>query len=188
MPWPNWLGEYYESNPGPAKRPQTSPVLQRLAAIARCCIVLPISELDGEHSVSMPSVGELKKTSIVGSWLVTLRLIESSGIAVGGDHSVLGSETAKSLSGQDSWSAYLDRRALGDWLRVRVRQPGDRFQPLGMEGKKKLQDFFTDDKVPRGWRDRVPVLVAEQGIAWVVGYRIAHWARVVASESGTGTH
>ena len=146
----------------------------------------PFPELDGEHSVSMPSVGELKKTSIVGSWLVTLRLIESSGIAVGGDHSVLGSETAKSLSGQDSWSAYLDRRALGDWLRVRVRQPGDRFQPLGMEGKKKLQDFFTDDKVPRGWRDRVPVLVAEQGIAWVVGYRIAHWARVVASESGTG--
>jgi tRNA(Ile)-lysidine synthase len=49
-----------------------------------------------------------------------------------------------------------------------------------MAQAKKLQDFFTDSRVPRDWRDRVPLLVSEGGIAWVVGWRIAHWAKVRA--------
>ena len=76
--------------------------------------------------------------------------------------------------------AVLDADALGDTPSVRGRQPGDRFQPIGMEGAKKLQDFFVDEKVPRTWRDRVPLVVGPRGIAWVVGYRIAQWARVTS--------
>ena len=59
---------------------------------------------------------------------------------------------------------------------MRTRRPGDRFQPSGMTGTKKLQDFFTDAKVPRALRDSVPLLVCERGIAWVVGHRVAGWA------------
>ena len=66
----------------------------------------------------------------------------------------------------------------GEPLSLRARQPGDRFQPLGMTGRKKLKDFLIDDKVPRAHRDRVPLLVTPRGIAWVPGHRIAHWARV----------
>ncbi len=62
--------------------------------------------------------------------------------------------------------------------------PGDRFQPLGLNGEKKLQDFFTDARVPKEWRKRIPLLVTERGIAWVVGYRIAHWAKVDTSRPG----
>ena len=51
-------------------------------------------------------------------------------------------------------------------------------ESLGMDQDKKLQDFFTDARVPGDWRDRVPLLVSSRGIAWVVGYRIAHWARL----------
>jgi tRNA(Ile)-lysidine synthase len=41
-----------------------------------------------------------------------------------------------------------------------------------MKGKiKKLQDFFTDRKVPRHERGKVPLLVAPEGILWVVGMR-----------------
>jgi tRNA(Ile)-lysidine synthase len=47
-----------------------------------------------------------------------------------------------------------------------------------MTGHKKLQDFMVDAKVPEPWRDRVPLLVAGRGIAWVAGWRIAEWARV----------
>jgi tRNA(Ile)-lysidine synthase len=43
---------------------------------------------------------------------------------------------------------------------------------------KKLQDFMVDDKIPREWRDRVPLVVSPRGIVWVVGWRIADWARV----------
>ena len=47
-----------------------------------------------------------------------------------------------------------------------------------MTHQKKLQDFLTDARVPESWRDRVPLLVTGRGIAWVVGHRIAEWARV----------
>ena len=67
-----------------------------------------------------------------------------------------------------------DAVALGSGLFVRTWQDGDRFQPLGMTGEKKLQDFFVDEKVPRRQRIRVPLLCAADGrIAWVVGYRLA---------------
>jgi tRNA(Ile)-lysidine synthase len=42
-----------------------------------------------------------------------------------------------------------------------------------MPGHKKLQDFFVDAKVPRVERDRIPLLLAGQRIAWVVGQRVA---------------
>ena len=73
--------------------------------------------------------------------------------------------------------ASLDARGAAGDLLVRSRRAGDRFHPLGMKTDKKLQDFFVDHKVPREWRDRVPLLVAGGRIAWVVGYRVAEWAR-----------
>ena len=57
-------------------------------------------------------------------------------------------------------------------LVIRAWQAGDRFFPHGMKGKsKKLQDFFTDRKVARHTRGKVPLLVAPEGILWVVGMR-----------------
>ncbi len=57
-------------------------------------------------------------------------------------------------------------------LTVRARQDGDFFFPLGFEGKrKKLQDFFVDEKVPRFERDSVPVVLSGEDIIWVAGYR-----------------
>ena len=65
-------------------------------------------------------------------------------------------------------------------LGLRVRQAGDRFQPLGMGGRSvKLADFLTNQKVPRVARDRLPLLVGEGGIAWVCGQRVDERARVV---------
>ena len=55
-------------------------------------------------------------------------------------------------------------------LLVRAWQDGDRFSPHGMKGRsKKLQDFFTDRKVARRERGKIPLLVAPEGILWVVG-------------------
>ncbi|HSE58204.1 MAG TPA: tRNA lysidine(34) synthetase TilS [Nitrospiraceae bacterium] len=57
-------------------------------------------------------------------------------------------------------------------LSLRSWQPGDSLCPAGMGGhRKKLQDLFTDMKIPRKDRDRVPILVAPEGILWVVGCR-----------------
>lgn len=77
--------------------------------------------------------------------------------------------------------AQLDADAVGERLRVRAWRAGDRFQPLGMAQSKKLQDFFVDAHVPSEKRGRVALIESSRGIAWVVGLRIAEWAKVTAS-------
>ncbi len=84
------------------------------------------------------------------------------------------------LSALSPWVSFLDPAVAGTPLFVRSRRPGDRFQPLGMAAPKRLQDFFVDERVPRAWRDRVPLVETERGIAWVAGRRPAEWARLPA--------
>ena len=80
-------------------------------------------------------------------------------------------------------SVAVDLDAVAGNLCVRRRQDGDRFQPLGMAGHKKLQDFLTDAHIPRDERDGVPLFVSRRGIVWVGGLRIAEWARPRPGES-----
>jgi tRNA(Ile)-lysidine synthase len=64
-------------------------------------------------------------------------------------------------------------------LAVRNRRPGDRFQPFGLDGQKKLQDFLVDRKVARAERDGVPLVVDENDrILWVAGHEIDEAFRV----------
>jgi tRNA(Ile)-lysidine synthase len=81
------------------------------------------------------------------------------------------------------WSveARLDADCVHWPLVLRTRRPGDRFQPLGMTGTRKLQDFFTDAKIPLEDRDRIPVLCDSKQILWVAGYRIDHRVRLEES-------
>ncbi|ROQ90734.1 tRNA lysidine(34) synthetase TilS [Desulfosoma caldarium] len=72
----------------------------------------------------------------------------------------------------DLLMALMDAESLRWPLVVRSFKPGDRFRPLGARGSKKLQDFFTDAKVPRRLRARVPLLCDQEKICWVVGYRL----------------
>lgn len=73
----------------------------------------------------------------------------------------------------------MDGCALGDKLFVRTWQPGDRLQPLGMTGHKKVQDIFVDEKVPRRQRARVPLLTtSDDEIVWAVGYCLSEQFKV----------
>jgi tRNA(Ile)-lysidine synthetase-like protein len=70
------------------------------------------------------------------------------------------------------WQAQFDYDKIIEPLILRNRRPGDRICPAGMGGRsKKLQDLFTDEKVPRLERDRVPVLAAGDTLLWAVGIR-----------------
>ena len=71
-----------------------------------------------------------------------------------------------------------DAAALGKDLVIRCRRPGDRFTPMGMDGTKKLKDYFADAGVPAWERDRRPLLVAGGRIVWVVGGAISGHAAV----------
>lgn len=74
-------------------------------------------------------------------------------------------QQAKGLSVRMDWST------IKPPLEVRGRRAGDRIDPVGMKGHQKIQDILVDAKVPRLQRDTVPILVDQDGILWVAGYR-----------------
>lgn len=78
----------------------------------------------------------------------------------------------------DAVLARFDSDAVEGELAVRWPLPGDRYQPIGLKGTKKLSDLLADRKVPSFERPLVPVVVDNQGILWPIGHPIAHRARL----------
>lgn len=68
-------------------------------------------------------------------------------------------------------SAVFDVEKLSMPLIIRHRMQGDFFYPSGFGKRKKVQDFFVDEKIPKDERDTVPILTSNGNIVWIVGYR-----------------
>ncbi|KQR69887.1 tRNA lysidine(34) synthetase TilS [Pedobacter sp. Leaf176] len=67
---------------------------------------------------------------------------------------------------------FVDKAVLQFPLVLRTWQNGDKFMPLGMNGFKKLSDFFIDEKVPLHLKTSIPILVNGNGeIIWITGMR-----------------
>lgn len=63
-----------------------------------------------------------------------------------------------------------DVEHVGAYLSIRSFRHGDRLRPLGMAGSRKIQDLFTDRKLPRERRRSWPLVVAGDGeILWIPG-------------------
>ena len=58
-----------------------------------------------------------------------------------------------------------------DKIIIRNRREGDVFYPSGMNGRKKVKDFFIDSKIPREERSRVGILTINGEIADIIGKR-----------------
>ena len=85
-------------------------------------------------------------------------------------------------SNEDPFQAWVDANGIAEALELRVRQEGDRFEPLGMDGHEmKISDFFINVKLPQRARDRWPLLCMGERVIWVPGYRPAHSYRVTDS-------
>lgn len=57
-------------------------------------------------------------------------------------------------------------------LYIRTRRTGDKIQPKGMEGSKKLKDLFIDEKVVPAKRDQWPIVTDSEGkLLWVPGLK-----------------
>ncbi len=75
--------------------------------------------------------------------------------------------------------AIIEASRLAGPLSVRNRRPGDTFRPLGLGGRKKLQDLFVDKKIDRFAREITPVIVDSAGrIVWVAGHALSEDFRV----------
>jgi tRNA(Ile)-lysidine synthase len=60
----------------------------------------------------------------------------------------------------------------GDLVTIRNRRPGDRIHPLGASGSRRLKEVLIDRRVPRHVRERLPLLVVGERIAWAPGVTI----------------
>ncbi len=121
----------------------------------------PYPPIHGEHRLNVPG------STRVGDWTIEATVLDNK----------------IKLHEPPPTTAYLDLDMAGNELTVRTWRRGDRFQPLGMEGTKKLHDFFVDEKVPRDWRAHIPLVCSAGQVVWVVGYRIGEAACLTAATS-----
>jgi len=78
---------------------------------------------------------------------------------------------APEMSTPGQYTALFDIDQLSFPLLLRNYRPGDRMQPLGMPGSKKLKKLFNEHKVPLPERDRWPVMTSGPEILWVPGHQ-----------------
>lgn len=70
-----------------------------------------------------------------------------------------------------------DAMRIGSVVRLRHWLPGDRFEPVGLGVEARLQDLFTNARIPSSARRRLVLAETESGsIAWVEGLRIGQRA------------
>lgn len=128
------------------------------AEISHC----PLPLLKGQTAIPLP--GEIE----VDGWHITAKITRQTR-----------NTTRITQDSASEFTAMFDLNALGTDLMLRNRQPGDRFQPLGMNRTKKLQDFMVDARIPQAWRNRVPILCTKDHIAWIVGWQIDDRVKVL---------
>jgi tRNA(Ile)-lysidine synthase len=76
-------------------------------------------------------------------------------------------------SGNGSNFEFFDAHKVGKQMALRHWQPGDRFQPIGMKARVKVQDLLTNQKIPRARRRQLAVGVTAKGeLFWVEGLRL----------------
>ncbi len=85
----------------------------------------------------------------------------------------------QSLQHTQPWQAYLDYDITGGELWLRPRHTGDRFWPQGLGNKPTtVNNFMINAKIPRAWRNQIPLLVSPSQVLWMPGWRIDERAKV----------
>lgn len=127
-------------------------------------VALPIErwpQMPDESTISLQIPSQI---SLSGGWKLTCERWNIPSLAL---------EQAR--SNNDPFQAWVDANGISDALELRVRQDGDRFEPLGMDGHElKISDFFINVKLPQRARERWPLLCMGEKVVWVPGYRPAH--------------
>jgi tRNA(Ile)-lysidine synthase len=84
----------------------------------------------------------------------------------------------RSFEFDDEARAYLDEENVRFPLRIRNRLDGDRYQPLGAPGHKKLKEIMRAKSIPIQERDKRPVFLSCDEIVWILGLPVAEKYRV----------
>lgn len=116
-------------------------------------------------SLPQPLLLNVPGETVAAAWGATFRVSLHEGKPAGFD-------------GYGNRNIVLDAAQVRGPLQVRSRLPGDRLQPLGATGTRKLKALLIDLKVPRPQRENIPIVCDGEGIVWVTGVRQAERTRV----------
>ncbi|MCZ7613965.1 MAG: tRNA lysidine(34) synthetase TilS [Ignavibacteriaceae bacterium] len=72
----------------------------------------------------------------------------------------------------NKFSEFISGDGLGKKFEIRRWREGDKFQPIGMKGTKKLSDFLSDVKISSVDKKDQYVLTNSGKIVWVIGLRL----------------
>jgi tRNA(Ile)-lysidine synthase len=90
-------------------------------------------------------------------------------------------EFAESPIGVESYgrkTAFMDYDRMALPLVIRTVRPGDRIQPLGMKGMKKIKSVFIDEKIPLRQRKEIPLLLDQDAVIWIAGLRLSERVKI----------
>ncbi len=122
-------------------------------------------EMDKTQIVEIPVPGIVE---LGDQWMVTSELLTNT--------------PGKTWQCPDHFQAFLDADRIQQGLQIRAGRQGERFAPLGMDGKtQKLSDFFTNQKIPARLRNNLCLIADNAQIVWIPGYRTADFCRVTPS-------
>jgi tRNA(Ile)-lysidine synthase len=78
---------------------------------------------------------------------------------------------------KNQYTKWFDYDKINGVLSVRTRQNGD-FITLSGGGRKTVNRFMIDEKIPREKRDQILLLADGHHILWIIGYRISEYYKV----------
>ncbi len=90
----------------------------------------------------------------------------------------VGAPPSDPIGDRRSNEVLVDRSKVALPLVVREIRRGDRFQPLGLQGTKKVGDYLTNRKVPAVLRDEIPLVCDRRGIIWLTGFEISERVKI----------
>jgi tRNA(Ile)-lysidine synthase len=90
---------------------------------------------------------------------------------------LIGKPTLREMK-EEPRKAFMDYERMNPPLILRNAVPGERIDLFGSGGKKKLKEYFIDQKIPMPFRKQIPLLVDSQSVVWIAGERISERVRV----------
>jgi tRNA(Ile)-lysidine synthase len=82
--------------------------------------------------------------------------------------------------GSDHRIEFVDAAKLGAHLVLRSWRDGDWFIPLGMKTKKKVSDYFVDEKILLVQKRDIPLLESDGSVVWICGRRLDDRFKITA--------
>jgi tRNA(Ile)-lysidine synthase len=129
----------------------------------------------GRQSLPLDAWPQIPKESVTMPVSVPAKVPLDNGWQFSAQYSPLATSLVDWISeGGDTFRVCLDADSLPSPLELRPPRPGDRLQPLGLQGHtQKLSDLFVNGKLPARARGRWPLLCSGRTLVWVPGFRPA---------------